>query len=189
MALGATIYHFAVQLSDVDRATYASLDLRLARHPSENLRYLLTRTLAYCLSYEEGISFSKGGLSSSDEPPVCIRDAAGSLSAWIDVGAPSAKRLHKAAKASPRVSLFTHIERGLLLREAASRPIHRLEHIEVWPLDVAFLERAEAKLDRNLELSLTRSDGALYLEVGGETLETTLACTRLVESGMAEERT
>jgi uncharacterized protein YaeQ len=181
MALGATIYHFTVQLSDVDRATYTQLDLRLARHPSESLRYLLTRTLAYCLSYEEGISFSKGGLSESDDPPVSIHDASGSLRAWIDVGAPSAKRLHKASKAAARVAVFTHVDRALLLREAASRPIHRLEQIEVWALDVAFLDRAEAKLDRNLELSLTRSDGALYLEIGGETLETTLACTRLVD--------
>jgi uncharacterized protein YaeQ len=182
MALGATVYHFAIQLSDVDRGTYAALDLRLARHPSESLRYLLTRTLAYCLCFEEGITFSKGGLSSSDEPPVFVPDAAGGLRAWIDVGAPSAKRLHKASKAAARVALFTHVERALLLKEAASRPIHRLEDIEVWPLDVAFLDRAEAKLDRNLELSLTRSDGTIYLELGGETLETTLACTRLLET-------
>jgi uncharacterized protein YaeQ len=181
MALGSTVYHFTVQLSDVDRATYAALDLRLARHPSENLRYLLTRTLAYCLCYEEGIEFSKGGLSASDDPPVSISDATGILQAWIDVGAPSAKRLHKAAKAAPRVVLFTHVERALLLREAQSRPIHRLEQIEVWPLDPQFLTRAEARLDRNLELSLTRSDGVLYFEAGGETLETPLTCTRLVE--------
>lgn len=180
MALGATVHHFAVQLSDVDRAVYAALDLRLARHPSESARYLFTRTLAYCLCYEEGISFSKGGLSSSDEPPVSIADGAGGISAWIDVGAPSAKRLHKASKAAGRVVLFTHVERQLLLKEAATRPIHRLEQIEVWGLDPAFLERAEAKLDRNLELSITRSDGSLYLGIGGETLETTLACTRLV---------
>lgn len=186
MALGATIYHLTFELSDVDRSTYTSLDLRLARHPSESLRYLLTRTLAYCLCYEEGISFSKGGLSSNDEPPVSIHDATGALKAWIDVGAPSAKRLHKASKATDRVVLFTHVDRALLLKEAQSSPIHRLEAIEVWPLEVAFLERAEAKLDRKLELSLTRSDGTLYLTIGNETLETSLACTRLVEAGGGE---
>jgi uncharacterized protein YaeQ len=50
MALTATIYHLQVALSDVDRGVYEALDLRLARHPSESMRYLLTRTLAYCLS-------------------------------------------------------------------------------------------------------------------------------------------
>jgi uncharacterized protein YaeQ len=181
MALGATVYHFAIELSDVDRNTYAALDLRLARHPSESARYLLTRTLAYCLCYEEGITFSKGGLSSSDEPPVSIPDGAGGLKAWIDVGAPSAERLHKASKGAARVRLFTHVERRLLLQEAATRRIHRVEAIEVWPLAPAFLERAEAKLDRNLRLAVTRNDGRLYLGVGGETLETDLICARLLD--------
>lgn len=182
MALGATVYHFSIELSDVDRATYEVLDLRLARHPSESVRYLLTRTLAYCLSYEDGISFSKGGLGSSDDPPVSIVSPSGTLTAWIDVGAPSARRLHKACKAAARVSLFTHVERSLLLAEAASSPIHRLEEIEVWALDVAFLDRVAERLDRKLSFTLTRSDGSLYLGLGGQTFETALVCSRLVQS-------
>src|SRR5688572_32055572 len=114
MALGATLYHFEIELSDVDRETYTSLDLRLARHPSENQRYLLTRTLAYCLSYEPGIAFSKHGLSQSDEPPVAVWDDTGALRAWIDIGAPSAKRLHKAAKSGERVAVYTSVALRLL---------------------------------------------------------------------------
>src|SRR6185295_7482929 len=112
--LTATMYHFEVELSDVDRSTYAALDLRLARHPSESARYLNTRLLAYCLSYEDGIAFSKGGLSSTDEPPIAVHDPTGIFMAWIDIGAPSAERLHKAAKAARRVALFTHVEPRLL---------------------------------------------------------------------------
>jgi uncharacterized protein YaeQ len=182
MALGATIYHFNIELSDVDRSRYEVLDLRLARHPSESVRYLLTRTLAYCLSYEEGISFSKGGLGSSDEPPISILDASGSLKTWVDVGAPSARRLHKASKAAGRVALFTHVERSLLLAEAASSPIHRLAEIEVWQLDAGFLDRVAERLDRKLGFTLTRSDGLLYLGLGAETFETPIVCTRLVET-------
>ena len=114
MALTATIYHFQITLSDVDRGVYEALDLRVARHPSETMRYLVTRTLAYCLSYEEGIAFSKGGLSSAEEAPLSVRDATGVLRAWIDVGSPSAERLHKASKAAGRVALFTHVELPLL---------------------------------------------------------------------------
>lgn len=180
MALGATVYHFAIELSDVDRQTYASLDLRLARHPSESVRYLLTRTLAYCLSYEEGIAFSKGGLSSSEEPPVAVWDATGALKAWIDIGAPSARRLHKAAKAAERVALFTTVALPLLIAEAASSPVHRLEEIEVWPLDAGFVDSIAARLDRKHDVALTRSDGTLYLGLGGETFESPLALARLV---------
>jgi uncharacterized protein YaeQ len=179
MALGSTVYHFEVDLSDVDRSTYTALDLRLARHPSESLRYLLTRTLAYCLSYEEGIAFSKGGLSSSEEPPVAIWDATGVMTAWIDVGSPSAKRLHKASKASARVSVFTHVALPLLIAEAASSPVHRLAEIEIWPLAVDFLDRVAALLDRKHQLALTRSDGMLYLGMDGETFETPIVLERL----------
>ena len=46
MALTATLYRFDVELSDVDRGVYQKLELRPACHPSEALRYLLTRVLA-----------------------------------------------------------------------------------------------------------------------------------------------
>lgn len=180
MALGSTVYHFEVELSDVDRQVYTSLDLRLARHPSESLRYLLTRTLAYCLSYEEGIAFSKGGLSSSEEPPIAVWDATGTLRAWIDIGSPSAKRLHKASKAAERVALYTTAALPLLVAEAASSPIHRVEAIEVWSLEASFVDQVAATLDRKHSLSLTRSDGTLYLGVGGATFEAPLAPARLV---------
>src|SRR5580704_4100089 len=140
MALTATMHHFEVTLSDVDRGVYETLDLRVARHPSESGRYLTTRTLAYCLSYEEGIAFSKGGISSTEEPPIAVRDPTGILLAWIDIGAPSAERLHKASKAAQRVALFTHTDLGLLRREASSRAIHKVAAIEVWRLAPAFLD-------------------------------------------------
>ena len=181
MALTATIYHLEIALSDVDRGVYESLDLRLARHPSETMRYLLTRTFAYCLSYEEGIAFSKAGLSSDDEPPISIRDLTGLLRAWIDIGAPSAERLHKASKAAPRVALYTHADLGLLRREAGSRAIHRVEDIAVWRVEGSFLDGLEAKVDRHTKLGLLRTDGVLYATVGEKTLEGTVTRASLVE--------
>jgi len=183
MALSATVYHLEIELSDVDRSTYATLDLRLARHPSESARYLLTRTLAYCLSYEEGIAFSKGGLSASDEPPVAVWDPTGVMTCWIDVGAPSAKRLHKATKSAARVALFSPVALPLLIAEAASAPVFRLDEIELWPLDPAFVDSLADKLDRKCALGITRSDGALYVTLGNQTYETHLALARLTGGG------
>ncbi|MEO7109524.1 MAG: YaeQ family protein [Polyangiaceae bacterium] len=175
MALGATIYHFEIALSDVDRSVYESLDLRIARHPSEGMRYMLTRTLAYCLSYEEGIAFSKGGLSSAEEPPVAIHDPTGIFLAWIDVGAPSAERLHKAAKAARRVQIYTHVEMQMLRKEALNKPIHRMNEIDVFRFTPEFLAALEEKISRNTTLEITRNDGQLYVAVGGVTLETPIA--------------
>ncbi|MFI5300989.1 MAG: YaeQ family protein [Polyangiales bacterium] len=180
MALGATTYHLQIGLSDVDRGVYESLDLRLARHPSESLRYLLTRTIAYALSYEDGIAFSKGGLSASDEPPLSIHDRTGIFLAWIDVGAPSAERLHRASKAARRVSVFTHVEPALLRREAATRAIHRVGEIEVFRLPVSFLDALEPLVDRNTKLDLTRSDSQLYVTVGTRQLDAAIERVSLV---------
>lgn len=182
MALTATMFRVQVELSDVDRSVYVALDVRVARHPSESMRYMLTRTLAYCLEYEEGIAFSKEGISSEElEAPVSIRDLTGLLRAWIEIGSPSAERLHKASKAAPRVALYTHADLALLRREAASRPVHRLADIAVWRLEPSFLDELEGSFDRNTKLSLLRTDGALYVTVGDRTVEGTITRASLSE--------
>jgi len=78
MAAGAVMYNFAVQLADVDRGVYEDVALRAARHPSETDTYMMTRVLAYCLEYVEGIAFSDGISSAAvhgpAEPAVLVRD-------------------------------------------------------------------------------------------------------------------
>ena len=81
MAAGAVMYNFAVQLADVDRGVYEDVTLRAPRHPSETDAYMMTRVLAYCLEYAEGITFSDG-ISSTDEPAVLVRDLTGRLTTW-----------------------------------------------------------------------------------------------------------
>jgi uncharacterized protein YaeQ len=170
MALGATLYHIQIDLSDVDRGVYEALDLRVARHPSESMPYLLTRVIAYCLCYEEGIAFSKG-LSTTDEPALWIRDAQGNLRTWIEVGTPSAERLHKASKAVPRVVIFTHNDPAQLPREAArGKAIHRAEAIEVYALEPKFLAALEAVTDRNARWVLVHTAGELYVTVGNDSV-------------------
>ena len=167
MALSATVYHLQIELSDVDRGVYESLDLRLARHPSETMRYLLTRVIAYCLCFEEGIAFSKG-LSTTDDPAVWVRDLQGTLRVWIEVGTPSADRLHKASKASPRLVVFTHGNPDLLKAAARDRSIHKAEGIEIYALDGAFLDALGAATDRNAKWTLVHTEGMLYVESGGK---------------------
>ncbi|MFO0745342.1 MAG: YaeQ family protein [Myxococcota bacterium] len=179
MALPASIHRVIVALSDVDRGVYETLDLRLARHPSETIRYMLVRLLAYCLSYEEGIAFSRSGLSNPDEPPLAVHDPTGLLMAWIEVGMPSADRLHKASKAARKVALYTAGDLALLRKEAASRPIHKLADIAVWPLASALLDELEPHVGRETKLELVRSDGVLYLTVAGRTLESRIEATTL----------
>jgi uncharacterized protein YaeQ len=185
MALTATMYHLRITLSDVDRAVYESLDLRVARHPSESGRYLVTRILAYCLSYEDGICFSKGGLSDADEPPVAVRDRTGVLVTWIDVGAPSAERLHKASKAARRVAVYTHVDPLLLRREASSRVVYKLEDIDVIRFEPSFVDAVDAKIGRSTDLEIVRNDGQVYVTVDGTVIEVNLERVNLADAGPA----
>ena len=103
MAQGATVYNFDIDVADEGRGVYESLAIRAARHPSESAEFLLTRVLAYALEYTEGLAFSTGGLSDPDDPALTVRDLTGALRVWIEVGHPEPARLHKAAKAAPRM--------------------------------------------------------------------------------------
>ena len=177
MALSATIYNFAIQLSDVDRGVYESLALKVARHPSEAEDHLVTRVLAYCLEFTEGLSFSRG-LSEPDEPALAVRDLTGELRAWIDIGAPDAARLHKAAKAAPRVVVYTHKAPAVLLRQLEGQRIHRAETIELYAFDRELIAGLAARLERRMALDLSVTDAHLFISMQGVTLSGEV--TRLV---------
>ena len=142
----------------------------MAKHPSESDEYLVTRVLAYCLEYAEGIAFSRG-LSSPDEPPIAVKDLTGVLRAWIEVGSPDAARLHKAAKAAPRVAVYTHKDPAQLLRSLDGERIHRAEELELYALDRELIAKLVTRRDRRTKVDLTVTQGHLYVTIGGETLE------------------
>ena len=121
MAQTATIYTMAIDLADMDRGVYETLDLRVARHPSETAEYMLVRVLAYCLDNQEGIELTEG-VSSGDEPALLVRDLTGRVTAWIEVGMPDAGRLHRGSKHA-RPGRGLHASR----RAAAARPAGRGE--------------------------------------------------------------
>jgi uncharacterized protein YaeQ len=162
MALTATVYSFDVQLSDLDRGVYESLSFRAAQHPSESDEYLVARVLAYCLEYQEGISFGKG-LAEPDEPAITITDLAGGRQAWIEIGTPDAERLHRASKASPRVVVYTHKDPATLRRKLEGERIHRRESIVIVALDRDLIAGLAARLDRRMQLTIMISDAHLYV--------------------------
>ena len=183
MALTATIHRFEIALADTDRGVYETLDLRVARHPSESGAFLLVRVLAYCLEWREGIAFSKGGISSVEEPAISIHDLTGERLAWIEVGAPSADRLHRAAKATERVALYTDRRIELLRSGLAGARIHRAAEIPVIAFPQAFLRALEAKLERNVRWDVSVSDGHMYVTAGRESFDAEVRAQALLVDG------
>jgi uncharacterized protein YaeQ len=142
----------------------------VARHPSETMRYLLARTIALCLCWEDGIGFSKG-LSTNDEPAVWLREPDGRVRLWVDVGHPSAERLHKASKAASRVVVCTYPDRVGLDRSIAGARIHRASSIEVLTLSTAFLDDLDAVTTQKSRWEFVHTGGQIYVSSGGRTVE------------------
>jgi uncharacterized protein YaeQ len=170
MAQTSTIYNFDIDLADSDRGVYEHLELRVARHPSESEAYLITRVLAYCLEYTDGIAFSKG-ISDPEEPTIAVRDLTGAIQVWVDIGAPDAARVHKAGKAAGRVAVYTHKDPAQMLKLWAGERIHRLEALELHRIDRALLDALVALLDRRMAFSLSVNERELYIAIGDRTLE------------------
>jgi uncharacterized protein YaeQ len=169
VALSATVYTFDIELANVDRGAYEQLALRVARHPSETEEYLLTRVLAYCLEYAEGIEFSSG-LSDPDQPALAVRDLTGVVRVWVEIGTPDAARIHKASKATPRVVVYTHKDPQQLIGQWSGERIHRAAEIELFSVDRTLLTELVARLKRRMVFALSVTSGHVYITIGDEVI-------------------
>ena len=153
----------------MDRGVYEALNLRVARHPSESVEYMVVRILAYCLEYQEGIEFTEG-VSSADEPALVVRDLTGRTTGWIEVGMPDANRLHRGSKLAGRVAVYTHRDPRQVMAQFAGEKIHRAAEIPIRTFDRGIIEELAAILDRRTSLSISVSQGELYISIAERNL-------------------
>jgi uncharacterized protein YaeQ len=165
MAQGATVYNLAIELADMDRGVYEAFEVRTARHPAESAEYLVTRLLAYCCEYAEGIAFSQG-ISAGDEPAVWRRDATGRILLWVEVGLPDAERLHRGSKQSERTAVYTHRDVAQLLGQLSGKKIYRAAEIPVYTFDRRLIKALAETLDRRSALRVTITEGQLFVTLG-----------------------
>lgn len=171
MALPSTVYRVTIQLSDIDRGVYETLQTTVARHPSETEERLVARLLAFSLFYEEQLLFTKG-VSAGDEPDLWAKGPDDRVLLWIEVGLPDAERVIKAGRHAARIVL---IASGKALPNWEQQQLPKLEgvaNLAVITFDQTFIAALVTKLDRSINWSITITDGNLYLNVGTETFET-----------------
>jgi uncharacterized protein YaeQ len=165
LATASTIYTITIDLSDLDRGVFETLDLRVARHPSETAEYMLVRLLAYCLEYQEGIALTEG-VSSGDEPALVVRDLTGRTTAWIEVGLPDAARLHRGSKLAGRAAVYTHRDVRQLLTQLSGAKIHRAGDIPIRAFDRTAIDELAALLERRTSLAVSVSGGEVTVAIG-----------------------
>ena len=178
MALTATLYTLRTELADIDRGVYETLEVRLARQPSETVEYMVTRFLAYCMEYMEGIELTEG-VAAGKLPAVLIRDLTGRVTAWIEVGSPDPQRLHRGSKLAGRAAVYTHRATSQLLAELNGRKIHRAAEIPVYEFGRGFIDAVAAVLPRRAEVSVLITERQLYVDVDGRGYSTAVVEHRI----------
>lgn len=178
MALTATIYSLDTEISDVDRGTYVSLSVRMARQPSETLEFMLTRYLAYCLEYGQGIELTEG-IAAGESPAILVRDLTGRITAWIEVGLPDAQRLHRGSKLAGRAAVYTHRSVSMVLAELNGKRIHRADQIPVYSFGRGFVESIASAVKRRARITLSVTERHLYMDIDGQAFSTLVEAHRI----------
>lgn len=182
-----TLYRFRLDLSDVDRGVYEQLDFRVARHPSEINAYMLTRVLAYALNSQEHLAFSAQGLGDPESPALAVTDYGGRIRLWIEIGTPSARKLHKAAKVADQVKIYTYKDPKVLLKEMKSEEVHRAAEIEIVAFRQDFLERIGHELPKDARWSILVNDGTLTVNTPADSFTAELKKMTLADISSADD--
>ncbi len=166
------LYRFQIELSDIDRNHYESLDFRIAQHPSETATYLLSRVLAYILSYDEKLEFSAEGLNDPEAPTLKIKNSQDGVQLWIEIGNPSAKKLHKACKVADVVKIYTYKSTQVLIDDIKKNEVHRADKIQIFFLDPKILAVLEKDLEKNNRWTILIQENRLDISFGPNSVAT-----------------
>ncbi len=159
------LYRFNIDLSDIDRGIYQSLDFRIAQHPSETLIYLLCRAIAYIHSYDAQLEFSGAGLSDPEAAALKMTERNGNIKLWIEIGNPSPKKLHKASKMSQIVQIYNYKNSHHLVEEINNADVHKKESLQIFQIEQKFLENIEKILEKNNRWSVLIQQGQFDLNI------------------------
>lgn len=169
------IYRFQIELSDIERAVYETLDFRVAQHPSEHMPYLLTRVLAYALNTQEDLAFSATGLHDPDTAAISVPDTFGGFKLIIEIGSPSARKLHKATKISKQVKVYNYKGAERYMGELRAEKIHRADEIEFYSFSTEFLEQLAQEIKRDNRWGVLVNDGRITVQAGEVSLSDELS--------------
>lgn len=166
MALPSVIHRFILDVSDTDAAFYNTLELRVARHPSESDPFFVSRVIAAALHASEGAEMSRAGLCDPDDPPLIVRDLTGRITHWIDIGNPGTDRLHKASKKADSVFVYTYRRPELLIDAIRRANIHRKEALQLFAIPGDVLDQLAGSVSRVNEWSFVRTEGDIFVSAG-----------------------
>ncbi len=169
MALKPTIYKFNISLSDTDREHYETINLTVARHPSENLPRMMARLMAYSINAEDNLEFS-AGLSTPDEADIRAITLDGQISLWIDVGEPSIDRIKVASRSAPSTKVYTFNSKSDTWWKQVRSDAVKLP-VSIYQFDWEEISALSALIERTNTMSITIADQSAYVATDAGTCE------------------
>jgi uncharacterized protein YaeQ len=164
MAIKATICKAGIQVADMDRGYYEALNLTIARHPSETDERMMVRILAFVLHASVGLKFTEGISSKEDEPDIWMKDLAGDIDLWIEVGLPDEKRIKKACNRARQVYIYPYGGRTAQAwwKSIAGR-LSKHKNLNVIALPQEATTSLAKVAERNMTLQCTVQDGQVWM--------------------------
>ena len=161
MALKPTIHKMTVDLSDLERSRYETLNLTVAQHPSESVERMMVRVLAYCIDAHEQLTFTKG-ISAPNEPDIWQHTLDGQIYLWVEVGEPSFDRIKKSVRASKNVKIYSLNTKSDVWWGQLEKKILNLS-LWVYRLEWTDVQALAALAQRTMNFSITINGNAAYI--------------------------
>lgn len=161
MALKPTIFKFRIALTDMNRDYYDSLNLTLAKHPSENEQRMMARVLAYCLNAQEDLVFTKG-LSTTDEPDIWKKTLDDQVELWIDIGEPDPERVKKSTRQAKKVIIYSFNSKSPVWWQQNASKLNFLQ-ASVIQFDTEAIESLAELLSRTMDISVMITGNSAYI--------------------------
>ncbi|MCL1886731.1 MAG: YaeQ family protein [Betaproteobacteria bacterium] len=178
MALAATIFKAAIDLSDIDRHHYQHYALTLARHPSETSERMMVRLVAFLLHADAQLKLTKG-LSETGEPDLWLKDMTGQTRLWIEAGLPDARRLAQAAGRADHVVVYAYGRQALQWWQKTEKALAKLRNLTVTIFPVSVTQALSEMAARSMRIVCSIQEGQLYLTANDETVHMDLLACRV----------
>lgn len=162
MAPKATIYKASIQLSDMDKNYYDTLNLTLAQHPSETEQRLLYRLVAFILNAHEHLQFGKG-VSDEEEAAIWQINYSNEIELWIELGQLDEKRIKKACNKAQQVKLYCYGSSTDIWWKNIESKLQSFNNLSVEYFEVALIDQLQPLLKRSMEFQCSIQDGQLWL--------------------------
>ena len=169
MALKSTIYKANIELADMDRNYYDSLQLTIAQHPSETAQRLMVRLICFILNAHNDLQFGKG-VSDEEEAALWQINYSDEIALWIELGQLDEKRLKKACNKAAQVKLYCYGTSVETWWSQSQNALAKFDKLIIEQFDTKTTDALVKLLNRTMDFQCSIQDGQLWLSSGDETL-------------------